>query len=594
MTPPVAPPPTRAVDSPRVRACYPAGMDAASLGTLLGGIGLFLLGMSLMTDSLSALGGRSLRAVMRRLIHRRSTALVTGALVTALLQSSSATTLVTVGFVSAGLVTFSESLGLILGANIGTTSTGWIVSTVGLKFKVSAVALPLVGVGALIRLVTRGRRARLGLALSGFGLVFVGIDVMQQGMATANLDMSCGQDLPGPVRVAVLVLVGGVMTVVMQSSSAAIATTLVALNAGSLALEQAAVLVIGQNVGTTVTAILGALGGSLSARRTAVAHTLFNLITALVALALLGPFLALVTEIGRRWVYDTPETAVALFHTAFNLLGVLLVYPWLGRFARLVERIVPRPKETIVIDLPRAALSVPAVALQAARNGAATATLEALRVALVALRGRDRDAPEARRITRALALLRDPKQLLQGEDDGAEALAKRIRGVETLLSDLETYLGQVQTSRNRGEVQAEHIELLHALDHLRRLLSVAQSQERRGLARDEPELRALADPILEALDGLVEDIHEASPAWLDRAAPIARACAVADRNRREAHRDDVMRRIAAGEIDAAYATRLLAASRWIGKTPKHAASALKHLATLTGEPEQASAQTVLE
>ena len=570
-------------------------MDAATLGTLLGGIGLFLLGMSLMTDSLSALGGRSLRAVMRRLIHRRSTALATGTVVTALLQSSSATTLVTVGFVSAGLVTFSESLGLILGANIGTTSTGWIVSMVGLKFKVSTVALPLVGVGALIRLVTRGRRARFGLALSGFGLVFVGIDVMQQGMASANLDMTWGQDLPGPARIAVLVLIGCVMTVVMQSSSAAIATTLVALHAGSLQLEQAAALVIGQNVGTTVTAILGALGGSLSARRTAVAHTMFNLLTAAVALALLQPFLALVTEIGRRWVDDTPETAVSLFHTAFNLLGVLLVYPWLGRFAHLVERLVPRPKETIVVDLPRSALGVPAVALQAARNGAATATLEALRVALVALRGRDREAPEAKLLTRALELVRDPKQLIQGNDDGAEALAKRMRGVETLLSDLEAYLGKIQSPRNRGEIEAEHIELLRGLDHARRLLSVAESEERRGLAQNEAELRALAQPIIETLAGIIEGVSEATPAWVAQAAPVAKACAKADRARREEHRYDVMRRTAEGELDAVEANRLLAASRWIGKTPKHAARALQHLATLAGEqPEAATAQTVLE
>jgi len=388
----------------------------------------------------------------------------------------------------------------------------------------------------------------------------------------------------------VLVSVGCVMTVVMQSSSAAIATTLVALHAGSLALEQAAALVIGQNVGTTVTAILGALGGSLSARRTAVAHTMFNLLTAAVALALLHPFLALVTEIGRRWVDDTPETAVSLFHTSFNVLGVLLVYPWLGGFARLVERIVPRPKEAVVVDLPRSALSVPAVALQAARNGAATVTLEALRVALIALRGRDRDAPEGKLVTRALELLRDPKHLLQGDEDGAAALAKRMRGVETLLGDLEAYLGKVQTSRNRGEVQSEHIELLHALDHVRRLLSVASSEERRGLARDEAELRALADPILESLEGLTRDVHEASAAWLVHAAPIAKACAKDDRDRRETHRHDVMRRTAAGELDAAEANRLLAASRWIGKTPKHAARALHHLAALTGEPPQ----TVLE
>ena len=153
-------------------------MNASAIGTLVGGIGLFLLGMSLMTDSLTALGGGALRALLGRISRRPVVALGTGALATAILQSSRATTLVTVGFVSAGLLSFADSLALIFGANLGTTSTAWIVALVGLKVKVSAVALPLVGIGALVRLVSRGRRARLGLAVAGFGLVFVGIDVM--------------------------------------------------------------------------------------------------------------------------------------------------------------------------------------------------------------------------------------------------------------------------------------------------------------------------------------------------------------------------------------------------------------------------------
>jgi phosphate:Na+ symporter len=563
-------------------------VDALAIGTLLGGVGLFLLGMGLMTDSLTSLGGHTLRAVIKRLMHRRSTALATGAVATALVQSSSVTTLMTVGFVSAGLVTFSESLGLILGANIGTTSTGWIVSLIGLKFKVNTVALPLVGVGALLKLFTRGRRARMGLALSGFGLVFVGIDVMQQGMAGMDIDLTWGDELPGPLRTLALVLLGMVMTVVMQSSSAAVATTLVALHAGTLDLNQAATLVVGQNVGTTVTAILAATGGSLSARRTAVAHTLFNVLAAGVALLMLRPFLGVITEIGRRWVDDSPEVAIALFHTGFNLLGVLLVYPWLGRFARLVERMVPRPTRAVEIDLPRSSLSVPAIAIESARRGAVTAATEALRVVLAALRPRSEHDENAGLFERALALARDPRELLIGEDRATRELAERLAGTEELVSELARYVDRLRTGGGADTIREDRVQLLHAIDHVRRLLRIVRENDRRDLVQGRPELLELAKPVVEDLTPLLESEVIRDAEWLSRAARLARDCSRADRDRRDRHRVEVLTRLADGKLDPEDAADLLAASRWIGKVSKHAARAFAHLAWTAASPEAPS------
>lgn len=556
---------------------YCGAVDGVAIGTLIGGVGLFLLGMNLMTDSLSALGGDTLRTIVGRLIHRRSSALATGVVATALLQSSSATTLITVGFVSAGLVTFSDSLGLILGANIGTTATSWLVSLVGLKFKVSVIALPLVGAGALLRLVTRGRRARLALALSGFGLVFVGIDVMQDGMAGLDVDFNWGQGLPGPARTAVMVGIGAVMTVVMQSSSAAAATTLIALSAGRVELQQAAALVIGQNVGTTVTAIIGASGGSLSARRTAVAHVLFNVLTAVVALITLRPFLAVITELAHRWVGDAPQTVLALFHTGFNVLGVVLVYPWLDRFAKLVERIVPKPARAVVADLPKSSLSVPAVALESARTTAARATLEATRLAVSAMRGRSRDREEANLLRVALDLARDPKKLLARAQDPARALAERIHGLGELLTELTVYLGKIDTPRHAGAISHERVALLHAVDHIRRLVRVAESSERKGRVEEQAELRALADPIIDALEPLIRDDIEVDSTWIARGAEAARECSREDRRRRDAHRDGVLERLGSGELEPEAADKLLGAARWVGKTPKHVARAFRYL-----------------
>ncbi|MGH1344842.1 MAG: Na/Pi cotransporter family protein [Nannocystales bacterium] len=556
---------------------YSAPVDGVAIGTLIGGVGLFLLGMNLMTDSLAAMGGDTLRTLVGRLIHRRSGALATGIVTTALLQSSSATTLVTVGFVSAGLVTFSDSLGIILGANIGTTATSWLVSLIGLKFKVSAVALPLVGAGALLRLVSRGRRARLAQALSGFGLIFVGIDVMQDGMAGLDVDFNWGEGLPGPLRTGVLVGIGAVMTVVMQSSSAAAATTLIALSAGRVELHQAAALVIGQNVGTTVTAILGASGGSLSARRTAVAHVLFNVLTALVALLALSPFLALITEVARRWVGDAPQTVLALFHTGFNVLGVALVYPWLDRFAKLVERIVPRSAQAVVADLPKSSLSVPAVALESARMTAANAALEASRLAVSAMRGRSGDRDEANLLRVALDLAREPKKLLARSPDAARELAERIQGLDAVLTELTVYLGKIDTPRNAGVVNHERVALLHAVDHVRRLVRVAGSSDRKGRVEEQPELRALADPTIEALEPLLADGVEVGRVWIADVAEVARRCGREDRRRRDVHREHVLERLGSGELEPGTADQLLAAARWVGKTPKHVARAFQYL-----------------
>ena len=248
------------------------------VGTLLGGIGLFLLGMLMLTDGLQALAGDRLRSALRRYTRTRPSAILTGAAVTAVVQSSSATTLAVIGFVGAGLLSFRQALGVVFGANLGTTTTAWLVAGVGLKVSVSAFALPLVGVGSLGKLFGSGRIVPVGTAVAGFGLVFVGIDVLQSGMQglTSRFDPARFTDL-GVLGYALLVAVGALMTVVMQSSSAAVTTTLAAIAAGSINLEHAAALVIGQNVGTTVTASVAAIGGSAAARRTAVAHVAFNL-----------------------------------------------------------------------------------------------------------------------------------------------------------------------------------------------------------------------------------------------------------------------------------------------------------------------------
>lgn len=421
------------------------------IAATLGGIGIFLIGMILLTEGLKSAAGSALRDVLQRFARGPVSAMFSGAAVTALVQSSSATTLTTIGFVSAGLLTFPQAVGVIFGANVGTTSTGWIVATLGLKVNVAVVALPLVGVGALTRLLGRGRLAHAGLALAGFGLIFVGIDSLQAGMS-GLADRFDPATFPGATlggRLA-LVAVGAGMTVVMQSSSAAVATTLTALFSGAIDLNQAAYLVVGQNVGTTVTAALAAIGASVPARRTALAHILFNVATAMVALSIL-PFLVPLAEA------MTPEgddaTAIAIFHTTFNLVGVMVLLPVLPRFARLVERLVPEAVPSLTRHLDRSVAEIPEVAVAAAHQA-----LEGTAAVLFRELSDEVRPPGAPRGPAPIRGEPPRKSRLAPLDETREALA-----------DVRRFLGSVRSSHTSEEDFQRHLSLLHALDHLDRI-----------------------------------------------------------------------------------------------------------------------------
>jgi phosphate:Na+ symporter len=556
---------------------------STTVSMVLGGIGLFLLGMGLMTDSLTALGGAALRRLLQQLTKNRVWAVLTGAAVTATVQSSSATTLVTIGFVSAGLLSFSQSLGIMFGANLGTTSTAWIVAMVGLKVDVSVLAMPLVGVGALLRLVTRGRRARMGLALSGFGLVFVGIDVLQDGMAGLDLDLTPSAGSGGLLGTLTLVGVGTVMTVVMQSSSAAVATTLVALHAGSINLQQAAALVIGQNVGTTVTAVIGAIGGTIAARRAAAAHTLFNVFTGAIAVAILGPFLAFVQLVGARLLDVSPETTIALFHTAFNFLGVAVFVPLTRPFARVVERLIPERGNPIVQRLSTSVLQVPAMALEVARRSTADLATEALALAAASLRSAIERPEQPVSWRRVLASLADPRALLDGVADESRALARRLRDAKAAAIGITGYLARIRTTSERTELRDEHVELIHAIDHVRRLLAVLEREEELEVVHGDEPLQRLAREVLDDLAPTLDPRPEPSDVdGLARAAAQLGTAVHAETSRRTAHRAILLARLADGDLQPEDVERHLSAARWISKTPEHAHRAFVHLGWTAG------------
>src|SRR5215470_12780800 len=270
-------------------------MNASSTVTVVGGLGLFLLGIHHLTEGLTGLAGDSLRRALQAMVGGRLSAIISGALFTVVLQSSTATTLTVIGFVSAGLVTFSQAVGVIIGATFGTTSTPWLVAIFGLRLRISAFAMPMIGIGAFLWIIAKGKTRSAGAILAGFGLLFVGIDYLQTGMEgiSWNLDAIGGSGFGWQW---ILAGIGVLMSIVMQSSSAA-AATLVALNAGSLTFDQACAMIVGQSVGTAATSAMVAIGAGLAVRRAALAHVVYNTVVGVIGILLLAPIAA-----AGRWV----------------------------------------------------------------------------------------------------------------------------------------------------------------------------------------------------------------------------------------------------------------------------------------------------
>lgn len=314
-------------------------MTVAMLSGLLGGIGLFLLGMWLMTEGLRLAAGGALRDLLARSTRTPLRGLLSGVAITGLVQSSSAVTVATIGFVNAGLMDLRRAVTVIYGSNVGTTMTAWLVALVGLNVDVKAFALPAVGVGMFLRISGSGRHAAIGQAMAGFGVFFLGIDLLKLGFQGLGEGFDFAGMSGGPIGLLLFTGIGFLLTLFMQSSSAALAVVLTAAAGGVVPLAAAAAMVIGANVGTTSTAALAVIGATSNAKRVAAAHVAFNLFTGVVALVAL-PLLLYGVELLRRMVGAAGEPAVilALFHTVFNVLGVVLMLPLTSRLVALLER----------------------------------------------------------------------------------------------------------------------------------------------------------------------------------------------------------------------------------------------------------------
>lgn len=423
---------------------------------VLGGLGLFLLGMLLVTDGLKAIAGLTINRVLTRFTRKPVLGIMSGALVTAIVQSSSAVTLAMIGFVSAGMLTFAQTIGLTLGINLGTTSTGWIVSLIGFKVNIAYLAYPLVAIGTFIRLLAEGKRANWGSVLAGFGLIFVGISTMQNGMEELTTYFN-PSSFPGGTLVGnvLLVLIGVIMTVIMQSSSAAMATTLAALYSAAISMEQAGLLVIGQNIGTTVTAVLAMLGSTMAAKRTAMVHVLFNVVTAVVALVIFPIYLQ-----GMHYLVDeqgwTEATTLSAFHTSFNLMGVILFLPFIQPINAIVSRLLTDHGPQLTRHLNPKVLRIPSAAVEASRR----ATLDV-----------------------AVMLVEISQEILAGKIKHRTILQK-LQAVQLALGEIRRFLANIQPVAGEVTIQQLHTDVLHAVDHLQQLIETLKALDFSKLPTD--------------------------------------------------------------------------------------------------------------
>jgi phosphate:Na+ symporter len=326
----------------------------------IGGLGIFLFAMSLLENSIKNLGLKKLKELIKKYTSNIFSSILVGFIVTAIIQSSSATTIIVLALVGAGIMPLRNSIGIIFGANIGTTVTAWLVTLLGFKVKIAIFANPLVAIGALGYLLIENKKYRnIFLFMVAFGLVFIGLEIMKDSMKeiSHSIDLSQYQGY----NILWYVLLGAIITIIIQSSSATTAITLTAIASSIISYNVALALVIGANIGTTITAWLGSIGGSSDKKRVAYIHTIFNLTTGVLVLMILKPL--------GEWTLKLSENdyliAISLFHTIFNVLGVIVMLPFVGWLEKSSKKLIKDKKIVVTKYITDIDTSLPEIVNEA-------------------------------------------------------------------------------------------------------------------------------------------------------------------------------------------------------------------------------------
>ena len=446
-----------------------------TLVEIAAGVAVFLFGMMALEQGFKAFTGGMLEAILKRSTNRLWKSLTFGAVATTVTQSSSLVSVITISFLSAGLLGLAQGIGVIFGANLGTTSGAWLMAGFGIRVNISAYAMPLLVFGVIF-IFNRSRPMKgLGYVLAGIGFLFLGIHYMKEGFETYQQSIDLSQYAVEGVRGLLLyTLLGIIATVVMQSSHATLILTITALSVGHITYENALALSIGANVGTTITALLGAVGANIAGRRLAAAHLVFNVTTGLIALVFIQVFLVAVDTFS-AWLGIAPDNhtlKLALFHTLFNLTGVIVMVPFINPLVTVLEtRMQPRK---IQLDEPKfisqSMLETPGAALEATRRE----LLRLFRRAFSLIASVISFEPGLLRQARTRSDLPPPPDRIQPADVD-DLYVKRIKPLHGLILD---FLARLSVSGKRAQqlvmlrlASQELIEAVKGAKHLQKNMS---------------------------------------------------------------------------------------------------------------------------
>ena len=504
-------------------------MEIFQIFTLLGALGMFLYGMNLMSSGLQKASGDKLRSFLSAMTSNPFKGVLTGLGITSVIQSSSATTVMVVSFVNAGLLTLAQAIGVIMGANIGTTVTAWLVSWLGFKADISVLAVPLMLFGFLFSNSKKNQRQNIGELIVGFCLLFLGLSFMKESVPDLNetpevLDFVKTWSSYGFSSVLLFLVFGTVLTLVLQSSSATMAITLIMLSMGWIPFEMACAMVLGENIGTTITANIAASIGNTQAKRAAMSHTIFNVFGVLWALILYKPFLSLVGLIiatvfglpnpsAEVFAVSGPNSAegvaalygLSMLHTLFNTINTFLLIWFIKYIEKAVVFIIRAPKdqENEVFRLKYISagpLATPELALEQAFN-------EIMHFAQISKRG--------------LAYVR--AAVAERNSDKFEELCNKLVKYEEISDRIEYEIATFLNGVSAGDISEDTSKQIKAMYKIiKELESLGDSGEviSRILSRRNVHNKTFDDETIKKLQGMADAVDNAYDAMIDNLAAV--------------------------------------------------------------------------
>lgn len=499
--------------------------------TLIGSLGIFLYGMKLMSEALQKVAGHKMRTVLAAVTKNKFVGILSGVLVTSLIQSSSATTVMVVSFVNAGLLNLSQAFSVIMGANIGTTATAWIIALLGFKVDISTFAVPIIAFCVPLLFSKHANRRYIGELILGFALLFMGIGFLKDSVPNVQdhpeiLEFLRNYTQWGYGSVLLFLAIGTILTIIVQSSSATMAITLVMCSQGWIPYELAAAMILGENIGTTITANIAAIPANLSAKRAAFSHFMFNIFGVCWALAVFYPYTHLIMDIVQK-VGPTDATqasafALSLFHSMFNIINVLILCWWSKYIIRFVEKVIrPRKHEVQAANEETFQLAYISTGL--------LSTAE-----LSILQARKEVAVYAKRVHRMYEQI--PELVEEKDPERFQSKFEHIKKLEDVSDKIESeiskYIASVSTGRlsSESKISSQHIlritsEIESVADACYKMACIIQRNREKEVVWTESHWNRIQEMFTlvgKAVDEMVDDLQseDMAPDMMDAARTI--------------------------------------------------------------------------